>query len=84
MNKPSDDIQLEFSTPQGTYTAVFDKNTSVHDVIQQVRTALQLPADAAFELWFGDKRLEPETRPLNSFHLPNPAKVTLLATGSGV
>jgi hypothetical protein len=84
MNKPNDNIQLEFAAPQGTYSAAFDKNTKVEDVIQQVRTALSLPADAAFELWFGKTRLEPEARPLVSFHLPNPAKVTLLATGSGV
>ncbi|WP_298189065.1 hypothetical protein [Metallibacterium sp.] len=54
------------------------------NLIDQVRSALDLPADSDFELWFDKTRLQPETRRLVSFHLPNPAKVTLLATGSGV
>ena len=81
---PNKTIELQIATPQGPFVGSFDLTTKVSDVIQTVRTKLNLPKDASFELWFGDKRLEPEERPLVSFHLPDPAKLTLVATGSGV
>lgn len=77
-------IELHIATPKGPFTEKFLKTTTIAEVIAEVRNKLGLPSDASFELWFGDKRLEPEVRPLESFHLPDPAKLTLVATGSGV
>lgn len=77
-------IELHIATPKGPFVGEFRKTATITEVIAEVRTKLGLPDDASFELWFGDKRLEPEERPLVSFHLPDPAKLTLVATGSGV
>jgi hypothetical protein len=81
---PSKTIHLQIATPKGPFVGDFEITTKVSEVIDTVRNKLELPQDASFELWFGDKRLEPEERPLVSFHLPDPAKLTLVATGSGV
>ena len=78
------DIELLIATPKGPFDGTFPKTTKVSEVILAVRTKLGLPADASFELWYGTTRLEPEERTLVSFHLPDPAKLTLVATGSGV
>lgn len=77
-------IELYIATPKGPFVGTFDVNTKVSEVIEVVRRKLGLAADSSFELWFGETRLHPEERPLISFHLPNPAKLKLVATGSGV
>jgi hypothetical protein len=81
---PNKAIELQIATPQGPFVGNFELTAKVSEVIDTVRNKLGLPKDASFELWYGDKRLEPEERPLVSFHLPNPAQLTLVATGSGV
>ena|GEM_PF-3070910 len=84
VHPPSKTIQLEIATPKGPFKGEFSLTTKVSEVIDTVKNTLELPKDASFELWYGDQRLAPEERPLESFHLPNPAKLTLVATGSGV
>lgn len=81
MNKT---IELYIATPKGPFVGTFDVNTKVSEVIEVVRKKMDLPADSSFELWFGETRLQPEERPIVSFHLPDPAKLKLVATGSGV
>lgn len=84
MSRQDQDITLHIATPNGQFEATFPKTTTVAEVIAQVRVIANLAPDATFELWTGETRLQPENRPLVSFHLSDPAEVTLLATGSGV
>jgi hypothetical protein len=77
-------IDLQIATPKGPFVGTFDLTTKVSEVIATVRDKVGLAADAQFELWSGNTRLEPEHRTLESFHLPNPANLKLVATGEGV
>lgn len=79
-----DEIRLEIATPKGMYVGAFPKTAKIADVIAKVVAAKHLDGGDKYQLVFGDKILEPVERPLVSFHLPNPAKLNLVATGSGV
>ena len=80
----SKSIELQIATPKGPFVGTFELTTKVAEVISTVRVKVGLAANAQLELWFGDQRLDPEQRTLESFHLPNPAKLKLVATGDGV
>lgn len=78
-------ITLTVGTPNGAFTATFDKNAKVEDVIAAAirEKGLQGGSDA-FQLFKGAEELTPATRTLVSFHLVDGDKLLLAATGSGV
>jgi hypothetical protein len=80
----NDLIQLDIASPKGVYEGTFRETDKVETVIQAVVAKQQLDAGDQFELVFQEHKLEPVQRTLESFHLPNDAKLELVATGSGV
>jgi hypothetical protein len=80
-----DDVTLTVATPRGVFTAGFDKNAKVSDVIDAAIEKKKLSgAPADFELFKGDEALTPTTRTLVSFHLNDGDKLVLAAQGEGV
>ncbi len=79
-----DDIRVEIATPRGMYVGAFSKNTKIAEVIAVVVKEKKLDGGDSYELVFDGKVLQPTERPLVSFHLPNPAKLNLVAIGTGV
>jgi len=76
-----DDITLTVVTAKGTFTADFDKNAKVADVIDAAVKKEDLggqPSD--FELFKGEQALTPTTRTLVSLHLGDGDKLTLIQT----
>jgi hypothetical protein len=80
-----DELTLTVATPKGAFTADFDKNAKVSDVIEVAIKKMTLSgAPGDFELFKGDEALVPITRTLVSFHLKDGDKLLLAAQGEGV
>ena len=79
------ELTLTVATPKGAFTADFDKNAKVSDVIEAAINQLKLSgAPGDFELFNGDDALVPVSRTLVSFHLKDGDKLLLAAQGEGV
>lgn len=79
------DITLTVGTPKGPFTAEFDKNAKVADVIEAAIKKMKLSgAPSDFEVFHGDQELKPVTRTLVSFGLKDGDKLLLAAQGEGV
>lgn len=78
------ELTLEIATPKGIFTGDFEATAKVKDVIARAIAEMALDGGDAFELYHNGVPLQPVDRPLVSFQLPNPAKLELVATGSGV
>lgn len=73
-----DHVTLTVATPKGAFTADFDKNAKVFDVIEAAIKREKLtgtPSD--FELFKGEESLTPTDRTLVSFHLKDGDQLTL-------
>jgi len=78
-------LTLKIATPRGTFTAKFDKTATVLEVIEAAIDKKKLagsPSD--FEVFHGDKQLEPVNRPLISFGLKDGDELLVTAAGEGV
>ena len=81
----SNELTLTVATPKGAFTADFDKNAKISDVIEVAIKQMKLSgAPGDFELFKGDEALVPVTRTLVSFHLTDGDKLLLAAQGEGV
>ena len=80
----NDDVTLEIATPNGVFTATFEKTTKVSEVIAAAVADRELAEGDAFELVHDGEVLQPSERPLVSFGLHGTVTLELVATGSGV
>ena len=81
---PNNDISLKVATPAGVFMGIFEKTTKIIEVIKKIIKKQGLEEGDDFDLFYQGKALQPEERPLVSFHLPDEVCLELVATGSGV
>ena len=78
-------LSLKVGTPKGAFTAEFEKNAKVLDVIAAAIEVKELGGDPSdFEVYHGDQKLEPVTRTLISFGLKDGDELLVTAQGDGV
>ena len=78
-----DEIILHVATPAGAFQGIFPNATTVKQVIAEIVRSKKLDAGDRLELFHDDRPLDPQ-HTLASYHLGDEARLTLLATGSGV
>lgn len=80
-----DDLTLKISSGDDDVTLAFPKTTKIKDVEDAAIQELGFEGNSDdFELVYNGTTLEPEERPLASFHIPDNACLELVATGDGV
>lgn len=78
-------LTLKIATPKGSFTATFDKNAKVSDVIEAAIDKKGLTGSASdFEVFHGEQELTPVNRPLVSFGLKDGNELLVTAAGEGV
>jgi hypothetical protein len=84
MKDNTDQIEVDIATPKGVFNGSFSKTAKVSEVIEIVIKDQGLDGSDSFELAYNGSILKPTERPLVSFGIQSPAKMELIATGSGV
>jgi hypothetical protein len=80
-----DELTLTVGTPRGPFTADFDKNAKVSDVIAAAIERMGLSGAAEdFEVFYGEVEMKPVSRTLVSFGLKDGDKLLIAAQGEGV